>query len=427
MNTRFIRKPKQGLFVLLILVLIALSMFIFHHHTKSQRAPIKTIQQSHAPWANQNLVWHRVTVSKGDSLTRIFSKFQVSYHQIKKMLAQPMAKKYLGKLYLGQTFYLHVDAKKDLIIIKYPINSDKTLFVYRNKDTVNAIIQKQPLTTALAYKSGVIHRSLAAAAKAAGLTYHMSSQLSNIFAGSVNFNALRTGDHFGVLYKEYYLNGKKDHPGPIVAASFTHKGKTYKAVRFTYPHDHTGYYTPDGKGVEPLFLRSPLNYKRISGHFTFHRYDPVLHLIHPHLGIDYAAKYGTPIQSIGDGKVIFHGKKGGYGNAVVVRYSRKYRALYGHMSRIATHLRNGEYVKKGQIIGYVGSTGWSTGPHLHFEMYVYGIPHDPLKMKFIGGKSIPKHYMQQFKEQSATVLAELERHEGTELAYADKKWNVDFK
>ncbi len=420
MKTRLAWKPKPLLLVLLVVVIVSGLLFIHHHKPAQLSTPTASAQQNW-PWTKHNLSWHRVIVTKGDSLIHIFSQFQVSYHRIHKMLGQPNAKKYLGELYIGQTFYLYVDLKKELIILKYPINKDKTLYVYRDHQKINTVVEKKPLTTALIYKSGIIKRSFSAATRDAGLTYHMTLQLNNIFAGTVNFNRLHAGDRFNVLYKEYYLNGKKDHPGNIIAASFTHYGKTYKAVRFTYPHNHTGYYTPKGRGVEPLFLKAPVNYKRISGHFTFHRYDPVLRIMHPHLGIDYAAAYGTPIKSIGDGKVIFRGKKGGYGKAVVIRYSRKYRALYGHMSHIATHLRIHKHVKKGQIIGYVGSTGWSTGPHLHFEMYVYGIPRNPLKMKFVGGKSIPKNYLHQFHKQAKALLTKLKLHKGPELAYANHK------
>ena len=149
MNMRFIRKPKQRLLILFVLILVTLSMLLFHHYTKSEPAPTQTIQKNDTPWTNQSFTWHRVTVSKGDSLARIFSKFQIGYHRVRAMLALPTAKKYLSKLYLGQTFYLHIDAKKNLIVLKYPIDNDKTLFVYHHGNVVKAIVQKQPMTTAL--------------------------------------------------------------------------------------------------------------------------------------------------------------------------------------------------------------------------------------------------------------------------------------
>jgi len=424
MKMQLTRKHKTILLAALIIIITIVSSIVITHHQNVNQPPATTVVTASVPqgpaWKQPSLIWHRVIITKGDTLTQRFSKFQISYNQVRKLLKQPSFKKYFSKLYLGQTFYLHIDPKKNLIILKYPINSVKTLYLYSDNQTTKTVIENKPMTTSLIYKSGVIKHSLAAAAREAGLTYHMTSQLSSIFSGTVNFDTLHAGDHFGVLYKEYYLNNIKDHPGDIVAASFTHDGKKHKAVRFTYPYKHTGYFTPKGRGVEPLFLRHPLHYKRISGHFTFRRYDPVIHIVHPHLGIDYAAAYGTPIRSIGDGRVIFHGRKGGYGNAVVIRYSRKYRALYGHMSRIAPHLKNRDHVKKGQIIGYVGSTGWSTGPHLHFEIYVYGIPRNPLTMKFIGGKSIPKSYLSKFHERASALLAKLEKHEATQLAYNSK-------
>jgi len=410
MKKRFTRNYKSIIYTTLILIISAALTIVTVHFS----AVISNTQPNPVQTAQPELIWHRVTVKKGDTLSKIFSRFEVSYQQLQILLKNPAAKRYLGKLYLGQTFYLHINHQKHLIMLKYPMNHIETLYLNSDGETTQSSIKKEAMTTSLIYKSGVIKHSLAAAAQAAGLTHHLTSQLSSIFSGTINMDALHTGDHFGVLYKEYYLHGKKDHPGNIVAASFTHNGKVHKALRFTYPHNNAGYYTPKGRGVEPLFLKKPLNYKRISGHFTFHRFDPVLHIVHPHLGIDYAAKYGTPIHSIGDGRIIFRGKKGGYGNAVVIRYSRKYRALYGHLSRIAPHLKYHTYVKKGQVIGYVGSSGWSTGPHLHFEMYVYGIPHDPLKMKFIGGKSIPKSYRAAFEQQSNVSLSELDSHQAND-------------
>lgn len=412
MKTQIIWKSKPLLVALCILfVVIIVSIMIHHHQHRPVNALPASIQQSRSG-TNHPLSWHKVTVKKGDTLTHIFSRFHISYNEVKKILAEPHAKKYLGRLYAGQTFYLHIDHTKKQIFLKYPINRDETLYVYRSHQVYKTDIIKKPMTTALLYRSGVIHHSFSTATRQAGLTYKMRSQLSNIFAGSIHFGRnLQPGDHFSILYKEYYLNGKKVRAGNIIAASFTNRGKTYEAIRFTYPHNHTGYYTPQGRGVEPLFLKAPLKYKRISGHFTFHRYDPILHIVHPHLGIDYAAAYGTPIKSIGDGEVIYRGRKGGYGNAVVIRYNRKYRALYGHMYRIATHLRIHEHVHKGQVIGYVGSSGWSTGPHLHFEMYAYGIPRNPLKIKFTGGKTIPRSYLKQFRQRAKTLLAELKNHE----------------
>src|SRR5690606_24213071 len=157
-----------------------------------------------------------------------------------------------------------------------------------------------PTTTALLFKSATINHSLHSSAVSTGMTHNMLTQLETMFK-NVNFShGIHRGDQFAFLYKEYYVNGKKYRPGDVVAATFTHEGHTYRVVRFQYPHNHASYFTADGYGLEPRFLVSPLHYRHISSYFNMHRFDPILHKVRPHLGIDYAANNGTPIKSIGD-------------------------------------------------------------------------------------------------------------------------------
>lgn len=410
----------RWIFLLFVVITLCLTFVLIHHHKHSTaQTPIVFKEQSveqpavvvkqQLPWfTNPSFSWTKITIKRGDSLYLIFKKQHVSYSSLKKILMLTDAKKYLGHLRTGRSFYLRKEPKTKQIMIKYPIDEDHTLYVYYAHGKFNSRLIKKPLTKHMLSKFATIKKSFFLSARKAGLTYAQIHQLSNIFAGHINFSRdIHPGDQFCILYNEYYWHEKKEKTGNIVAASFTNQGKTYTALRFTYPYKHSGYYMPNGHGVEPLFLRRPLRYKRISGYFSLHRYDPVIHIVHPHLGVDFAAPYGTKIKSIGDGKIIFRGKKGGYGNAIIVRYNKKYKALYGHMSRFVKGQRVGTKVKKGQIIGYVGSTGWATGPHLHFEMYVHGIPHNPLKMKFIGGKSIPKDYLQTFYKKANMLLAKL--------------------
>lgn len=438
-------KIKLGRWILLAVIVVACLYFILSSH------PHKTASTVQASQSVENLdipaitktetdipenttitkktpkekksepVFTTITIKRGDTLYRIFKNRDLNYNTLKKIIENPEAKKYLTHLYPGERFYLYKDPHAQKIEIKYPINDDETFYIDADQGTVTTHLHKLPLTKRLLYKEATISHTFAETARQAGLTHTQMFQLSKIFEGTVNFSRdIRPGDHFSILYDEYYLNGKKERPGNILAATFTNQGNKHTILRFTYPRNHSGYFTPDGHGVEPLFTMHPVRYKRISSYFTLHRYDPVLHIIHPHLGIDFAAPVGTPIKSIGEGKVIFHGWKGGYGKAVIVRYSKKYKALYGHMSRFAKNLYNGEPIKKGQIIGFIGSSGWSTGPHLHFEMYVYGIPRDPLKMKFIGGKPVPKAYLQTFHEKTETLLAYLKMYQGQEFAMVDE-------
>lgn len=356
-----------------------------------------TAAQLAAPATNTPGTIHKLTIKKGDTLASIFEHLHLSAATLEEVTASSLANDHLQDIRPGQTISFNIAPHHQLQQIIYPYNNDSTLYIDSSAHGYTAEVKSKPVTIALEYKQGVIHHTLEQAASQAGLNSLLYHQLVSIFQGSVDFkHGLRRGDSFAILHQEYYIDGHKDHSGKIVAAEFINQNHKHYAINYTYPKNHSGYYTLDGHGVQPLFLKAPVHYKRISSFFTYRRMDPYLHVMRPHLGIDYAAPEGTPIHSIGNGRVIFCGRDHGYGNAVVIRYSRKYKTLYGHMEKFAKGLHSGELVKRGQVIGYIGSTGWSTGPHLHFEMYVYGRPRDPLKMSFPGGESIPASYSKRY-------------------------------
>ena len=365
-------------------------------------------------WFKKQPPWQNVVIARGDSLARLFSRLKIDPSDLPRVLK---AHKTLTLLHPGDAIYFQVNSTHQLQGLKYPLNAIDTLILKRDKNRFSSHIEHKTLTSTLAFKSGVIHRSFTRAARNAGLTASMRHQFETIFAGTINFSRnIHTGDRFAFLYKTLFADGKKVRNGDIVAAEFISQSKTYHAIRYTYPIAHTSYYTPTGRGVEPRFLHTAVKYKRISSHFNRHRMDPIVHRIQPHLGIDYAARSGTPIKSIGDGKVIFIGRDGGYGNAIRIRYDRHDVALYGHMWHFAKNLKRHQYVHKGQIIGYVGETGWATGPHLHFGFYVNGVAKNWLAMKVPTEQSIPRSYHARFLNASKRLLAELSLHQGTELA-----------
>lgn len=361
-------------------------------------------------------VTQTIIIKKGDTLASIFEQQGLSAATLEAATAPSIAKNYLEHIRPRQTLIFTKD-NNTLNQLIFPFDRESTLTINKTDAGFKANIDNKPVSIKLEYKSATIKHSFAQAANNAGLSAPLSQQLINIFQGSINFrHNIKPGDHFGILFQEYYVDGKKDHPGDIIVSEFTNKHKTYKAIRYTYPKNHTGYYTPDGHGVQPLFLSAPLHYKRISSHFTYHRFDPYLKVWRPHLGVDYAAPIGTPIKSIGEGRIIFRGKDHGYGNAIIIRFSRKYEALYGHMERFAHKQHTGSHVHRGEVIGYVGSTGWSTGPHLHFGMYVYGKARDPLKMKFPGGHPVPAAFMQSYLAYANNILDRFNLYQGPELA-----------
>jgi murein DD-endopeptidase MepM/ murein hydrolase activator NlpD len=205
-----------------------------------------------------------------------------------------------------------------------------------------------------------------------------------------------------------YLDGEKIGEGDILAATFINQGKIFRAVRYTNESGIAEYYSPDGRNMHKAFLRTPVEYTRISSGFSLGRMHPILNRIRAHKGVDYAAPIGTPVKATGNGKVIFRGKKGGYGNVIIVQHGNRYSTLYGHLSRFKDGLGIGSRVGQGQVIGYVGMTGLATGPHLHYEFRIDDVHRDPLTVKLPGAEPLNNENLADFKQKSATLIGMLE-------------------
>jgi murein DD-endopeptidase MepM/ murein hydrolase activator NlpD len=231
---------------------------------------------------------------------------------------------------------------------------------------------------------------------------------NQIFGWDIDFALdIRKGDEFGVLYEQKLQDGRYVSDGRVLAAEFVNQGKMHRAVWFESKDGEVeGYFTPEGKGMRKAFLRAPLDFTRISSTFNPRRLHPVSGRIRAHKGVDYAAPTGTPIWAAGDGRIEFAGRKGGYGNAVIIDHGRGITTLYAHMSRFNKSARNGRKVSQGEIIGYVGSTGASTGPHLHYEYRIKGEHKNPSTIP-LPRTEIPSQYLTEFGAQAETALAKL--------------------
>ena len=206
--------------------------------------------------------------------------------------------------------------------------------------------------------------------------------------------------------------------GHIMAAEVMVSGRKYTAIRYESSNGHAQYYSPEGKSLQRAFIRKPVNYSRISSAYNPNRMHPILNLKRPHYGVDFAAPSGTPIKAASDGKVLFAGKKGGYGNMIILNHGNQVTTRYGHMKKFATGMHSGKRVEKGDVIGYVGSTGLATGPHLHYEYRVHGKAFNPLKVHLPEARSIPTAQMTQFKSITAPLLSELNVEQETQFAQA---------
>ncbi len=225
-------------------------------------------------------------------------------------------------------------------------------------------------------RSGEISSSLFAATDAAQIPDNIANQIVSMFETNVDFRYLQRGDHFNVVYETFWQNGEFVKTGRVLAGEFVNVGKLFQAVWFDEAGSNGGYYSFDGKSLKKAFLKSPLEFTRISSGFAM-RFHPIFGKWKQHTGIDFAAVTGTPIRATSDGVIESAGPHGGYGNLVVIKHGAKYSTAYAHMSRFANGIRRGTKVSQGQVIGFVGSTGWATGPHLHYEFRVNDVPRDP--------------------------------------------------
>ncbi|RMH61409.1 MAG: M23 family metallopeptidase [Zetaproteobacteria bacterium] len=267
--------------------------------------------------------------------------------------------------------------------------------------------------------AGVIHDSLFESAARAGLDSRTTMNLVDIFSWDIDFaRDMRDGDSFRVLYDELYDDEGRLIATKILAAEFINQGQRFRAVLFTGPDGREEYFTPEGRSMRKAYLKAPVKFTRISSRFRLRRKHPILGFTRAHRGVDYAAPMGTPVHAIGDGRVRFVGWKGGYGRFVLIQHvNRAHSTAYAHLSRFARGLHRGMRVRQGQIIGYVGMSGLATGPHLHFEFRVRGRAIDPLTVKRVPSRPVPKSQMARFKQQSAPLLAALEAQPVTMLAW----------
>ena len=363
---------------------------------------------------------HRVTVSSGDSLYLIFKRLGLQQRDLALMTGlKPLAKK-LARIAPRQEIELYVDAESRLTRLVHRLDRLRSLHVFREGDAFRFEEVVEPPETAVATAVGVIDTSLFEAGQHAGLSDSLIMQMAEIFGWDVDFALdIRAGDRFALVFEEQFKDGEKIGEGPIVAAEFTNRGRRIRAVRYADPTGRAAYFSPDGRSMRKAFLRTPVNFTRISSRFSFSRRHPVLHKMRAHRGVDYAAPRGTAVKASGDGRVVFAGRNGGYGRTIVLRHGSVYTTLYAHLSRFSKGIRPGKRVEQGQTIGYVGSTGLATGPHLHYEFRVRGTHRDPLRVKLPQAAPLAEGYMDDFRSKAEPLLAKLDLTARTAVATAN--------
>jgi murein DD-endopeptidase MepM/ murein hydrolase activator NlpD len=273
---------------------------------------------------------------------------------------------------------------------------------------VRESVAERALQRRVGSASGTITHSLFGAGEKAGLDDSVILKMAEVFGYDIDFaQDIRRGDHFAVIYDEVYRDGERLRSGDILAATFVNGGKRYVALRHPQADGTPGYYDAEGRPLKKAFLRSPVEFSRISSRFSSARRHPILGSTRAHRGVDYAAPKGTPIRTAGNGRVVFRGWKSGYGNCVIVQHANNVTTLYGHMSRFAAGRGLGTKVSQGEVIGYVGMTGLATAPHLHYEFRVGGVHRDPLTVPLPKAEPLGPGELLAFHRSSAPVMARL--------------------
>lgn len=316
----------------------------------------------------------------------------------------------LGRLRAGTRFQLifSSNSSNDLVGMHFRFSPIEQLLVNKKADSWKA----EKITEAVDIKvrtfSGVVESSLWESALDAKMDPNLISELSEVFAWQIDFSReVRENDRWRISVEQKWVRGSPVGWGSILAAEYETAEQRYAAILFESPEGERGYYAPDGTSLKKMFLKSPLRFGRISSRFTTKRFHPILQVNRPHLGVDYAAPIGTPIRAIGDGVISEAGWRGSAGNMIRLRHNSIYMTAYKHLSRFAKGIRKGSRVAQGQVIGYVGTTGLSSGPHLHFEFYQSGRFVDPLGRKFPSADPIPPALMGQFQIQIKNLMSSL--------------------
>lgn len=353
--------------------------------------------------------WRTITIKPGDTLASIFAKNHLPAKTTHAVATLNEQTKSLRNIRSGQKIHLLLDDEGLLKQMQYDFNVTKSLLIQHTEeqDFYSQIINYQ-LDAYPVYREGVINSSLFEAATKNDIPDKVIMDLADVFGWDIDFSLdIRKGDRFSIVYNELYKEDTKVRSGRILAAEFINKGKIYRAIYYTDPAGNSDYFDASGKSMRKAFLRSPVKFSRISSKFSKKRWHPILSKWRSHKGVDYAAARGTPVLAAGDGKVSFAGTKNGYGHTVFIEHGNRYTTVYGHLHDYAKGMHTGTQVKQGEIIGYVGSSGMATGPHLHYEFRVNNSHRDPLTVQLPEAKPIQTAYQEDFKEKANIYLSML--------------------
>jgi murein DD-endopeptidase MepM/ murein hydrolase activator NlpD len=352
--------------------------------------------------------WHHDRIRRGDTIGSVLSRLGVDDAAALDFLRTNPSARALYRLRPGKALNVETDADGRLLTLHVVTADGERLAVARDGEQLVASTAPAPTEIRWKMATAEISSSLFAAADAAGLPDLVTLQLADVFGGDIDFyQDLRRGDRFTVVYEMRYVDGEAVSPGRIIAAEFENRGRTLRAFLWRSDDGTENYYAEDGAPLRKAFLRSPMEFSRVTSGFTMARFHPILQTWRAHKGVDYAAPTGTPVRATADARVSFAGAQNGYGNVIELQHRGAFSTLYAHLSRLAPQVRKGARIMQGEVIGYVGQTGWATGPHLHYEFRVSGEQRNPLTVALPNGEPLATTQRTAFAETIAPAAAQL--------------------
>lgn len=359
-------------------------------------------------------------IQSGDTLASALARLRIDDLDIQRLLMTDAVRDMATGIRAGKRIRATTLADGSLLSVLFERNSSPDLRVQRQGDGFSALEADEMTETRVVMRSGRILSSLYGATDSAGIPDRIADQLAETFSTNIDFREdLRRGDTFSVIYTVNYRKGEPVSAGKMLAAEFVNAGKPYRAILYRDPFGTESYYTPEGESFKKGFLRSPLEFSRVTSGFSNSRRHPVYGFHRKHTGVDFGAPTGTRVKATGDATVVFAGRRGGYGNLVILRHRNGYETYYAHLSAFASGIRSGRAVGQGQVIAYVGSTGASTGPHLHYEIRIAGTPYNPLSIKLPGSPPLAAAQRTRFLAQTSGWSDKLSLLRGTNLAALD--------
>ncbi|MCG6118102.1 MAG: peptidoglycan DD-metalloendopeptidase family protein [Aquimonas sp.] len=352
--------------------------------------------------------WRLVSVRPGQTMGAIFAEQGLPARTLHRLLEQPGARDPLTRFRPGTEFAFDISGEGELRALRFDRDEATRVVLHVDDSGIREEKLERELQRRIQMVSGSITASLSEATSRAGMSTATMLEMAKVFGYDIDFaQDLRVGDEFHVVYEDVYRDGERLRGGDILAATFVNRGKSYHVFRYTFADGKTEYFDAEGRPMQKSFLRTPVDFARISSRFTASRKHPVLGTMRAHRGVDYAAPTGTPIRAAGNGRIRFAGWQGGYGRTVIIDHGQGITTLYAHLSRFGPH-KTGARVTQGSTIGFVGASGLATGPHLHYEFRVHGVHRDPLTVTLPKPEPLPRSELARFRQQTQPMLARLE-------------------